>query len=255
MTNSRIGWIDTFRGVVVISMILYHSMWDLVYLHGLNVSWYPKLPGYIWQQSICWSFILLSGFCFNIGKRPLRRGLTIFLCGAIVSAVTILFVPEAGILFGVMTFIGSAMILTALLDVILKRLFPAVGIGIFAILFLLSRDVNTGYIGFESLRLLKIPEGLYRNIFSTFLGFPVPGFASADYFSIVPWLFLFLVGYYIGKIYFKEHLPTEPKVSTYHRNRKKSPNPFAFIGRHSLWFYMAHQPVVYLLFTVIFKFI
>lgn len=253
MKANRIGWIDTFRGLVVISMILYHSMWDIVYLHGVDIPWYSSWPGYAWQQSICWSFILLSGFCFNIGKHPIKRGIIIFLCGAAVSIVTILFVPEAGILFGVMTFLGTAMILAALLNSVLKMVFPLAGIIASTLLFIITRDVNSGYLGFETLRFFKLPEGFYSNIITTFLGFPMAGFASADYFSLVPWIFLFFVGYYIGKIYFKEYKHEEPKVSTYHRNKKTTRNPLGFVGRHSLWFYMAHQPIVYLIFMVIFR--
>ena len=31
---SRLELLDTIRGLTLISMILYHACWDLVYLHG-----------------------------------------------------------------------------------------------------------------------------------------------------------------------------------------------------------------------------
>ncbi|MDE7404312.1 MAG: DUF1624 domain-containing protein, partial [Lachnospiraceae bacterium] len=65
----RYGVLDGIRGFVVISMILYHACWDLVYIFGKDWSWYRGRGAYIWQQSICWSFILLSGFCWSLGKK------------------------------------------------------------------------------------------------------------------------------------------------------------------------------------------
>ena len=62
---------DTLRGALLLSMIAYHTGWDLVYLFGYRVPWFTASPGYVWQQSICWGFILLSGFCLGLG--PLQE--------------------------------------------------------------------------------------------------------------------------------------------------------------------------------------
>lgn len=42
-------------------MISYHFLWDLVYLYNADIPWYKSHGAYIWQQSICWTFILLAG--------------------------------------------------------------------------------------------------------------------------------------------------------------------------------------------------
>ena len=63
--EARLLWPDVLRGLTVVSMVLFHGMWDAVFLFGLRAPWYTALPGYLWQQSICWTFILLSGFCFR----------------------------------------------------------------------------------------------------------------------------------------------------------------------------------------------
>ena len=39
-------------------MILYHAIWDLVYLYGFDWQWYLGPVGTLWQQAICWTFIL-----------------------------------------------------------------------------------------------------------------------------------------------------------------------------------------------------
>ena len=107
----RIASLDALRGLTLVSMIAYHACWDLVYLFHADWDWYRGTGAYIWQQSICWTFILLSGFCFSLGRRPLRRGLTVFGCGWVVTLVTVLFMPEEQIWFGVLTLIGSCMLL------------------------------------------------------------------------------------------------------------------------------------------------
>ena len=98
--SGRIWELDALRGITLISMAAYHAMWDLVYLFGLRADWYNETPGYLWQQSICWCFILLSGFCWGLGRRPLKRGLMVFGGGALVTAVTVLVMPAERVVFG-----------------------------------------------------------------------------------------------------------------------------------------------------------
>ena len=98
----RIAALDALRGLTLLSMIAYHTCWDLVYLFGMDWDWYRGTGAYIWQQSICWTFILLSGFCWSMGRQPLRRGLTVFACGWVVTLVTVVFMPEEQIWFGVL---------------------------------------------------------------------------------------------------------------------------------------------------------
>ena len=86
--------LDELRGLDLISMMLYHGMWDVVFLFGVAQKWYTGRPGFVWQQSICWVFILLSGFCLPLGHRPLRRGLIVSGAGVLVTVVTLLFMPE-----------------------------------------------------------------------------------------------------------------------------------------------------------------
>lgn len=111
-TSTRYALLDELRGLDLISMMLYHGMWDLVYLFGVRAPWYGSWQGELWQQSICWVFILLSGFCLPLGRHPVKRGAVVFGCGALVTAVTLIFMPADAVWFGVLTLLGSAMIIT-----------------------------------------------------------------------------------------------------------------------------------------------
>ena len=99
-TSGRYALLDELRGLDLLSMMLYHGCWDLVNLFGIQADWYYGLPGHLWQQSICWVFILLSGFCVQLGHHTLRRGAQVFGAGALVTAVTLLFMPEDRVIFG-----------------------------------------------------------------------------------------------------------------------------------------------------------
>lgn len=140
-TSGRYALLDELRGLDLVSMMLYHGCWDLVNLFGIQADWYYGLPGHLWQQSICWVFILLSGFCVQLGHHTLRRGAQVFGAGALVTAVTLLFMPEDRVIFGVLTLLGSAMLLTGLLEKPLRRIPPAAGFAISAVLFALTRNV------------------------------------------------------------------------------------------------------------------
>lgn len=169
-TSGRYALLDELRGLDLVSMMLYHGCWDLVNLFGIQADWYYGLPGHLWQQSICWVFILLSGFCVQLGHHTLRRGAQVFGAGALVTAVTLLFMPEDRVIFGVLTLLGSAMLLTGLLEKPLRHIPPAAGFAISAVLFALTRNVSAGYLGFGSLR-LWLPQTLYANCVTAYFGF------------------------------------------------------------------------------------
>lgn len=195
-TSGRYALLDELRGLDLVSMMLYHGCWDLVNLFGIQADWYYGLPGHLWQQSICWVFILLSGFCVQLGHHTLRRGAQVFGAGALVTAVTLLFMPEDRVIFGVLTLLGSAMLLTGLLEKPLRHIPPAAGFAISAVLFALTRNVSAGYLGFGSLR-LWLPQTLYANCVTAYFGFYPWWFYSTDYFALLPWLFLFWAGYFL----------------------------------------------------------
>ena len=161
---SRSGTLDSLRGLTLVSMIAYHTCWDLVYLYGFDWGWYRSFQAYVWQQSICCTFILLSGFCWQMGHHPLRRGLMSFLGGAAVSLVTLLVMPEEPVRFGVLTFLGTAALLTVPLRPLLSRIPPRLGLAVSFGLFLVLRDVNDGFLGFAGVPLLSLPQGWYANL-------------------------------------------------------------------------------------------
>ena len=64
---------------------------------------------------------------------------------------------------------------------------------------------------------------------------------SSDYFSLFPWFFLFLSGYFLYRIVFEKGIANQLKEC------KTGNTFFDFLGRHSLILYLLHQPFLYLL--------
>lgn len=247
MEKKRLHLLDEIRGITLISMILFHTMWDLVFIFGVKCDWYLSYASYIWQQSICYAFILLSGFCFSLGKKKYRRGAIVFAAGFIISIATELFMPQNHVRFGVLTLLGSCMLLFALVEKIMEKIPAWLGFVISVLLFILTRGVGDGYLGFESMELVALPKVFYeQGEIMTYLGFPYRGFYSTDYFPLLPWVFLFGAGYFLYQIFKKNQWLTICE--------KGLPfgKPFRFMGKYSLIIYMLHQPVVYGILWIIF---
>lgn len=236
-SSKRYTVIDCLRGITLIEMVLYHALWDLVHIFHVEIPFFLSNGAYVWQQSIRWVFILLSGFCWALSRNHLRRGLIVFGASVIVSGVTAVFMPNSLILFGVLCLIGTAMLVTIPLDKLFRKLSPYIGLLACILLFALTRHVRQGVIGIGNLTLLEIPESFFANYFTAYLGFPHDAFFSTDYVPIIPWLFMFWIGYFVFRIFERHDLL---KWLSAFRLR-----PLEWIGRHSLIIYLLHQPIVY----------
>ncbi len=247
--KKRYTLLDTLRGFSLLSMILYHAAWDCAYIFGMasQWSWFRSAGAYIWQQSICWTFILLSGFCWSLGRHQLKRALIVLAASAVISLVTVFFIPDCTILFGVLSLIGTGMLALIPLDKFLQKLHPILGALLAFVLFILTRNTGNGTLGFEGWHLMELPQLLYQNLFTAYLGFPTPEFYSCDYFPLIPWIFLYLTGYFLFHLFRKYDLLR-------HLSCISCP-PLDFLGRHSLVVYVLHQPVVYGILFVIFSLI
>ena len=208
--KERYSLIDAIRGLAVVNMVLYHFLFDVYILQGFNVGW-RSIPGvHIWQQCICWTFILVSGLSWHLGSHRLRNGLIINGCGLLVTVVTLIAEPDEAIWCGVLTLLGCSLLLA-----------------------LLTRDVQIRWLSFLGEDLYRLPDALYQTNWLTIFGFPRADFYSSDYFPIFPWFFLYLTGLFAGRLILKK--PTDVLY-------RKIP-VLDWIGRHSLWIYMIHQPV------------
>ena len=275
--KSRLQTLDLLRGLTLVSMILYHGMWDVLYLSESGASmegarsWYEGSGGFWWQQSICWTFILLSGFCVPLSRRIIRRGIQVSLCGLAVTAVTFLGMYDQRVFCGVLSFLGAAMLLTGALRTICKKTrYSLPGLAVCAYLFYMTRWINRGRIRLWPGREAAVPPFLYGSastglpgMLLAALGFPGKDFFSTDYFSLIPWIFLFWAGVFLhGLLRSESSLSRRSRGEFSEEDRPESgfSHPAMHLhvpllnamGEHSLLVYLLHQPVLYLLARIFF---
>ncbi len=243
MNERRLPLIDILRGVAVVDMVIFHFLFDLFYIYGFYPLWIESDIVMCWQKIGCILFIFISGFCFSFSRNPFKRGAVVLSFGIMITVVTTLISDQISILFGILTFLGSCMLIFALLDRFIKSLHPAVSIGVSLFLFLCTEHIYEGYIGVGMIQFFTLPISQSRNLILSYLGFSITDLVSADYFPIFPWIFIFSCGY------FSYHwLKKYNRFNILSKGKCKS---LAWIGRHSLLIYLLHQPILLAIFTLI----
>ena len=72
------------------------------------------------------------------------------------------------------------------------------------------------------------------------LGLPWEGFATSDYFPLLPHLGWFLLGAVLGRTVYRKKQTLLPMVNP----QNILVRIFSFLGRQSLWIYLLHQPII-----------
>ena len=125
--QERFWEVDFLRGVAIILMITYHFIFDLIYfgVYSLNI-----FSGFLWYfpRLIAGIFIFLVGISLYLSYtrteilgtyarerdfffKYLKRGLWIFSLVLVITLVTWIFIRGEFIIFGILHFIGLAIIL------------------------------------------------------------------------------------------------------------------------------------------------
>ena len=175
-------------GAAILMMIAYHLLYDGVVFAGWDIPLFSP-PLSLWQDSIGALFILLSGCMCRLSRSNWRRGLRCLAAALAITAVTFFLVPTVADWFGVLHFLGCAMLLYPLFRPLLDR-FPALpGAVCCFLLFWATYPVSLGKIGGLFWQ-ANLPSFLYRNFLTAILGFPPHNFVSSDYYPLLPWIFL-----------------------------------------------------------------
>lgn len=229
--------INGIRGFALINMLLFHFYYDIFMIFGVDTGWYKRPWVHVWQQFICISFLFLTGISWHFGHNNIKKGLLLNLYGLIITAVTLVVMPTQVIWFGILNGIGCATLLLCLLDRAASKWNPIAGFIGSIFLFLLFRNLSSGYLGFGSISLVTLPAWFYRPRFMAILGCPYPGFTSSDYFPILPWSFIVFSGYFFWKT-----VMNHEKILNFFRIKIPL---FSLLGQKTIWIYMLHQPILY----------
>lgn len=244
--NKRIDLLDSFRGIAILAMVFYHALYDLDDIFGVKINIIHTFLFEIVRQPFTWAFILLAGISCRFSHSNLIRGARILGFGLIITAFTLIFAPGESIYFGILHFIGTAVLLYILVRPLLDRIPRWISITVLTLLFAFTFTMpETHILGLPGLFGVTLPMSFFSTSFLFPLGFPNLDFFSADYFPLIPWIFLFLLGAVIGT-------PIKERRFPGWFYSVKMP-PLSFCGRHTLMIYIIHQPIVYGLFYFLFN--
>lgn len=217
----RFDILDAWRTLAIVLMVTYHFLYDLYIFRIISAEQLFSTPLNILERFICCSFILLAGASARFSRNNLRRGLIVLAAGVVVEIGAA--VGGQTIRWGVLMLLGSSMVLYHFLGKHLQKWRP-VNLTVACIGLYIFTDWWTG--------ITPVSAGwLYP------IGLMAPGFHSADYFPLLPWFFLFLIGTVLGGW-----------CLSHRDNRLLStplPKALTWPGRHSLIIYVLHQPVLY----------
>ncbi len=235
-TNGRIAVLDWLKAAAIVNMVLYHALYDAAFLFGQPdiQAFMRSSAAFWWERSICGTFILVSGFLSLHSRRPFRRAIRILGAALCVTVVTLLFTPQFIILFGILHFLGTASLLTALAAPVLQRIPAYWGLAACIGLFWLTRTIPYGHWPWGT----PLPPILYDVKFLLFAGFwPAgSGLVSSDYFPLLPWLFVFWAGLFLERAMRGTHMEAAC-------TRIPSCCAVQWLSRHALAIYLLHQPV------------
>lgn len=234
--KKRIHTLDEIRGFCVFCMVFDHALFTLgyMYYHEFSRQVFDILS-YI-SPFFAATFMLICGVSCMLSKDNKRRGIKILTAAFAVTLVSVFLMPQAPIHFGILHLLGSCVILYALLGKFIDRVPAPLGIILCCVLFLLFFNTEKGYLLFEPFS-LYLPSALYESGLLMIFGFKSPYAAYSDYFPLLPWMFSFFCGIFIGRYLADGKAP---------KCMYKSRVPFfSLLGTNAFLIYLIHQPLIF----------
>ena len=224
--HKRYWEIDSLRAIAIFMMVTFHTLYQLDYfdIYSVNVH-----SGFWWwfARVTAGTFVFVVGISLSISyakspkiSRFLLKGLKVFVWGLAITLVTWIFMRDEYVIFGILHFIGTAIIL-----------------GYFFIRF---RFLNL------ALGVACIATGVYLHGLNfsfrwlLWMGFTPQAFRTADYIPLLPWFGVVLLGIFCSKLLY----PGGKRRFKIPESYNPVTRSLCFLGRHSLLIYIIHQPIL-----------
>ncbi len=232
-TIPRIALVDFLRGAALIGMTVYHFVYDLEFFALKESGYSEQLHWWMLATVVAGSFVFLTGaslylaHAHKIRWRPWSQRLAVIMLAALaITGVTRFVTPESYIFFGILHMIAFASVAGLAFLRAPWWLAAAAAAAIFAI----DESVSSEWLNASSV---------------SWLGLASVTPMASDFRPVFPWLAPALLGIGTAKLCHRQgwlHGLAIPKLDGMLERAVR------FLGRHSLLYYLLHQPVLFVLF-------
>lgn len=248
--EKRIHEIDFIRGAMMLLVIMDHVFW---YLKSYGYAWYNatgiefwntqyQIFNFYWtsaariiiRQVVLFGFVFVSGISCAFSKNNWKRAGLMLLVGFVLTIVTsymqaITTNPNQtfAIHFNVIHVLGWS----CLIYCFVQNRSWKISVAMMLIFFLFT------FVGMPAM--LAVPGA--ENAFVPPV-FPIPySIITADWMPLFPYICYFFAGAAITRFLY----PTKESIFPRRYNFER---PFCFVGRHAIWVYMGHEPLLVILY-------
>ncbi len=225
----RIPAIDMARGLALIAMAIYHFTWDLQFFGFLEPGTATAGGWKMFARCIASSFLILVGVGLVLAHgQGFRRSafwarwLQIVGASLLITAATLYATPDSFVFFGILHHIAVA----SVLGLPFVRLPAWVGLLVAATVFVVGQTISS-------------PS--FDNAFALWIGLAAHQPLSNDYVPVFPWFSAVLAGIGLWKLGVR--LGIDRRLAQIGANGT-SGRLLGYLGRHSLAFYLLHQPLL-----------
>jgi uncharacterized membrane protein len=227
----RYKLIDTLRGLACLGMLVYHFEFVRYFLVDDVNSWLFSEYGLMLGQAVRFTFLGLVGvstyIIYSRSKndrrafisKQVKRFKQVGLAALLITVVSYILVPKGVVWLGILHLIAIALIVLTVTAKLGNKFNLLVGV----VIVFFARQI------LYALAYSGLPE-----VLQIVVGNPGYNFFSLDYFPIVPWLGVCMIGYGLAPAILKvlDYLPEHeiPVVNT--------------LGKKALAFYLLHWPFI-----------
>ena len=261
-TKNRIWELDALRGLCILLMLFDHFMYNMS--HSIPYVWADKLPDSealfslvqfaksywtlplrvdIVQPLVVGIFFFISGICTEFSRSGVLRALKLVGVALLITVVT----GTLDHLFETKSYLITAGVIHSFAFCALVHALLSLACSTFSVK-VCNLEIKIKHIVYlvcaiicAILYLNADTFPVSENYLMYMMGFPARGFRSADSTFVMPWISVFLAGATLSPLLY-------PKKQSHLKKLDGAWNkPLCFVGKKSLWFYVLHQPVLYVL--------
>ena len=229
MLSRRIEFLDFARGMALIAMTIFHFAFDLEMFGMVERGFVGQPEWKYFARAIASTFLFLVGFSLYLAHgdsihwaKWRKRMFFIFAAALAITAVTWFATPGQYIFFGILHAIAFASLVGLMFLAFPWWLTALIG----GLVFIIGKSVQTPFLD---------------HWFFWWTGLQALTPISSDYVPVFPWFSAPLLGLAVAKLCSERgwlHILAKPRLE------QPLSQLLKFIGRHSLIYYLLHQPVI-----------